>query len=753
MRGVISPIPAHFSPRSPAGRFSTLVQLPQFPPISPVTSAPFSVTSSGPRTPLSKSSVGSEAASIASLDWDTFTEQPEFQLSITSSEVGTHATCETTFTTVGGVRKIPIVSTDYSDLESINDSSEDVFRPNLNNRLAVVDEEQPKNMTDSSSEGFSTADMAKQVSTALEKCYQGIIDEITDLPANNIEAGLESQAEKDRDDIWKRKNEFRDQVRSFISEYGSSCPNLKTLWEEKLSHLVEIVIQYRNDVTKKIEQLRPTVRMTEFEKQSIELQKQALAEKKEKREEKEKAEKEEGLAKAKKELLAFRSDYEYLLQEINYDETPYSERDDVSIATAMYGLKSWKDTFTRISKSYREYESLATVYGEQDTLEDIDDAQTERVVAAEMFEKIKNKFETTKKEIEKMDTERGLYSNHKPMGEKLEYPKFSGAAGEDYIKFYDKMVKALRHNKVAKADQVERLRKTLSGFALGLVPESTESIDKAFATLKAAFGDPRKVLDERMKKLRHVGDLPSEKLNNSKNGFRKQEEWYLNVEGLLYDIIELGKRDDDLAYEVFSSSTFNFILSLFPIKLAEQLEEVEGTRREKLTKVLEKLAAFREKVHRLGRIYGDKVPPGVSDSGSSGSKPVDRPTSRVAANPGSVFKEAKRNTDCRICGQLETEGVTDKLYEDHLSTYPTGCPKFIAMKMVRRKDVAIKAKLCLWCLDPDVVYDSSHRDSCRVKGGKIKRYTCEASNCKNTCGFAVSISRLIQHSLRSIRRT
>ena len=32
-------------------------------------------------------------------------------------------------------------------------------------------------------------------------------------------------------------------------------------------------------------------------------------------------------------------------------------------------------------------------------------------------------------------------------------------------------------------------------------------IEKAFATLKAAFGDPKKVLEDRMKKLKQVGDL------------------------------------------------------------------------------------------------------------------------------------------------------------------------------------------------------------------------------------------------------
>ena len=42
-----------------------------------------------------------------------------------------------------------------------------------------------------------------------------------------------------------------------------------------------------------------------------------------------------------------------------------------------------------------------------------------------------------------------------------------------------------------------------------------------------------------MKKLRAVGDLPSDKLANDKPGFRKQEEWYLVIEGLLTEIVEL----------------------------------------------------------------------------------------------------------------------------------------------------------------------------------------------------------------------
>ena len=42
-----------------------------------------------------------------------------------------------------------------------------------------------------------------------------------------------------------------------------------------------------------------------------------------------------------------------------------------------------------------------------------------------------------------------------------------------------------------------------------------------------------------MKKQKAQGHIPGDKLANDKPGFRKQEGWYLNVEGLLSEIIEL----------------------------------------------------------------------------------------------------------------------------------------------------------------------------------------------------------------------
>ena len=192
------------------------------------------------------------------------------------------------------------------------------------------------------------------------------------------------------------------------------------------------------------------------------------------------------------------------------------------------------------------------------------------------------------------------------------------------------MVKAFRRNAVGKSDQVEKLRKVLSGFALSLVPESTESIEKAFKTLKTAFGDPKKVLEDRMKRLKSVGDLPPDKVGD-KPGFRKQEEWYLNIEGIIAEIIELGGRSEDLAYHAFSEQTFNFVLSLFPCD-AVKLYEVQGNRKQQMIALKDKLVSLRLRAQRLGKIYGDKPPPG---SASITGQPSSRRESNKS-HPGKV---------------------------------------------------------------------------------------------------------------------
>ena len=107
--------------------------------------------------------------------------------------------------------------------------------------------------------------------------------------------------------------------------------------------------------------------------------------------------------------------------------------------------------------------------------------------------------------------------------------------------------------------------------------------------------------------------------------------------------------------------------------MADKLAEVEGSRKEQLVAVKPKLGTFRMKAQRLGKIYGNKAPPGSEVAGTSGIAPkktVPSPRDSQSSQIGRIFKAPERFEDCRICKHLEQEGKSD-LFDDHLSTFPT----------------------------------------------------------------------------------
>ena len=198
------------------------------------------------------------------------------------------------------------------------------------------------------------------------------------------------------------------------------------------------------------------------------------------------------------------------------------------------------------------------------------------------------------------------------------------------------------------------------------------------------------------------------------------------MEGLLAEVIELGERNEDLAYHAFSEQTFNYILSLFPCEMAAKLAEVVGTRKQQLVAVKDKLAGFRGRAQRLGKIYGDKPPPGSTTASKSeaGTKKMDgAPGKSHTAQPGTIFRTPEKYSDCRICKHMEEEGHPG-VFEKHLSTYPTGCPVFASMQASQRRSVALKCNFYIQCLDPEVVYDTAHGTVCKVNKEKIKDYSC-----------------------------
>ena len=346
-------------------------------------------------------------------------------------------------------------------------------------------------------------------------------------------------------------------------------------------------------------------------------------------------------------------------------------------------------------------------------------------------------------------------------GEKLDYPKYGGAEGEDYEKFSEKLEKVFKHNKVAKVDQLDKLRKCLTGKALALVPESTEGIEKALTTLKAAFGDPEKILAHRLGKLKSFGDMPSEKKGNN-NLFNEREEWFLKIESVIHDIIQLGRKNMDLAYEAYSKSTINFILALFPMGMMRELQRLEGSRGEKLENMLKKMGDFREEAREAAKVYGDKLPPlefgtvgkRVTGTGNSATTAAESETSSTSPkNPPVSVSQAENQQrrkvlDCRVCKQLQADGYGERLFEDHLSAEVTGCPLFIKMNTEERNNVVFKSRLCGRCLKVDVICAGrnefyEHRKNCKGPGSD---YTCGGDRCK----FHVWVCKL--HAARNTEK-
>ena len=115
-----------------------------------------------------------------------------------------------------------------------------------------------------------------------------------------------------------------------------------------------------------------------------------------------------------------------------------------------------------------------------------------------------------------------------------------------------------------KTDRIAKLRSCLKGNALSLVPESSvKNIDDAWAALEAAFGSPERLMRSKKDAISKLGYIPKENSGKGQPNFQNQITWYLKLESLLSEIIDLGSKSTDLEREAFSPSHINFIIGSF----------------------------------------------------------------------------------------------------------------------------------------------------------------------------------------------
>ena len=352
--------------------------------------------------------------------------------------------------------------------------------------------------------------------------------------------------------------------------------------------------------------------MTEFEKRSLELQEQTSRIQKLALEEQQRAAQEqlsfqkkveskkkaEELAKITTSFEKVKEGCSQLAIEVQPSECSdeWSTVDDDAVRKAMSLKDTWLKKIDSLKDEFLRYKTLVSTWAPGD----LEDEESDYCELRDHLETAQSAVEESVQKLEKEDTRRNLFTLQKELGSKIEFPKFSGKFSECFIKFREKMERALKVNRVPKVDQVDKLRENLSGLALTLVPDSVKDIDVAFQALHDQWGDSERVLNSRLKELSKLGPLPSKDGSGGGN-YQKQVQWYLTLDGLLQDLVDLADRDEELADEVFRRSTLREVARMLPARLQVKLYKLPGKKREKFINVNEKLKEFRGEAQILDK--------------------------------------------------------------------------------------------------------------------------------------------------------
>ena len=412
---------------------------------------------------------------------------------------------------------------------------------------------------------------------------------------------------------------------------------------------------------------------------------------------------------------------------------------DLTVSRTMKKLQGWKKDLKEIESVNRKLRILVKSNGLTNTELSIDSAEA-------YVSKVVDELNTTTHEVEKQDDERALYTLDTSKADPVKLPTFGGKEDEDFSLFKEEVKRAFLSNKTCRADQLSKLRECLKDHPKNLVPKmSTTTIEDAWEVLSNAYGDTKRVMKYYMKAIGELGKFPHK---SNPGGLRSQIEWYIKLESLMKRIMELADRDRKLQNQAYGDTTQEAIINLFPIEEQMKLVVLPGEEKQKLEAILKDLVVRRECLQALMKIHipiPKKTPiaaaafAGESDDSASISSPSGQGTASGNSETFDVkglvaFDPPRRDPDCRICQTLEENGDTEYIYDDHIHSFPSGCPRYMAMSIEQRNDTAAKAKLCLKCHDPKYFFQKSdsqnQRHNCNIRPGRNKgKFTCTEPAC------------------------
>ena len=438
------------------------------------------------------------------------------------------------------------------------------------------------------------------------------------------------------------------------------------------------------------------------------------------------------------------------------------------VETAMGKTKSWRSRLEKLKDKEKEVKKDTRVYN-------LDTGPLTLATAA--LNSAEGELDYVIDQIEHEDEARGLFSQSQTKAANIAFPIFSGHDGEDFVKFKKDMENALRVNKVMREDQAKKLRENLRSDALKLVPATIESIDEAMEVLQTVYGDARRILNNRRDKLKNMCVFYKlEKYGG--NGSRSASEakamvdWLISFELIMKDLFDLSTKGVDLYSSVFNEDMYTNVIKLFPARIADEVNDVSGTYKDKLEYLLN-LAVEKKKT----------LIPSLAQSASSasapsapGSQPNDGRSSRkygagvthkrggggagAGAGGGSAcplssilfttFKYPQRLDGCRICSILDQEGITGGLYDEHLTDNPVGCPLFAKMTLENKAKYQAKARMCWSCLDGEYIHKPGQKHTdCVADRDKKWYFTCSNSKCRKM--FLVCPDHATKRSLQKLK--
>ena len=665
------------------------------PEVSVIQENPACLLPAPPSRPPRSSTPTATPASSEGGSWDNFLDSPTYQ-GLDQEFWGTRQG-----------RQVQLVSTDISELENLSSSGASV---NLDRRLelsqgdAVSDQQvtvTATNMTDRNAIMNTLRAMETKVRDMCEELDPDLIDEFSALSMDN-------ELQK----INEAKDKYRDAVRNFLTDFsGEVVDTERDAWNAEVKSLVDDVKKKRFSVLSKVNQLLPRpAPMSEFEKASIALQEKQFN-----------LQQQAADARRNDVYAVSRPLKKLVLEKVEEIEAELDQvsipamvtGDDQHITRIMQKLAGWKLQVESLNNLYQDLLVKTAVHP-------LDSKEQSEVSAAVI--RVKDTLAKIVSTAEDEDLKRELYSlDTSNKGEQVKWPVFGGEVGEDFFKFKRDFLDAAKQNKTSSKNQITKLRENIKGYAKSLVPASVTEIIKGLEILENACGDTLRVVNHRVENLMKVGPWPNE---GTKDCYSKQVKWIIKVQALLQEIIDLANTEQDLGDVIYNREKLSQILKLFPTFMVDKLSKIPGYKEEKYVKIIEKLGEWKAVSQNRDLIYNSS-PSSASQPQSKPSK-ADPPTSTPSGHIN--FPQPKRFPGCRICAVLKSQGVTAGLFDNHVSDYATGCPKFASLGTDQRMVIAREAKFCINCMGKDTKYSFQHNKDCPIKKKK-SFYSCKKSSC------------------------